>query len=135
MSGDAATVEEEASPATEATSAEIAAAADFKPTRRVRDPPGGATHRIFGDPVDDDALATAPPKPSVAAQVPAPVQSAAESPDNAAAENDSRPKSRRTTSSVAALWDAPENNEGFKPTRRVREMPGGKDSISGIFEA
>ncbi|KAI0781297.1 hypothetical protein BD413DRAFT_504258 [Trametes elegans] len=112
-----------------------AGAADFKPTRRVREPPGGAHHALFGgDAGEDDALARAPPKPATTAA------SATTSPDpqngDAEAEDDTRPKSRRTTSSVASLWDAPEPaNNGFKPTRRVREMPGGKDSISGLFGA
>lgn len=44
--------------------AESTAASDFKPTRRVRDPPGGVTHAIFGGADDDGALSTAPPKPS-----------------------------------------------------------------------
>lgn len=35
---------------------------DFKPTRRVRDPPGGRQHNIFDDVVEEDALSGAPPK-------------------------------------------------------------------------
>ncbi len=35
---------------------------DFKPTRRVRDPPGGRQHNIFDDVVEADALSSAPPK-------------------------------------------------------------------------
>ncbi|KAI0328095.1 hypothetical protein GY45DRAFT_1355333 [Cubamyces sp. BRFM 1775] len=109
----------------ESTTSPATVADDFKPTRRVRDPPGGTTHRLFGNDVDDDdALAMAPPKPNAALEA-----------TDAAATDDNRLKSRRTTSSVAGLWDAPEPDNGFKPTRRVREMPGGKDSISGLFGA
>ncbi|KAI0637336.1 hypothetical protein C8Q77DRAFT_1097076 [Trametes polyzona] len=114
--------------ATESTPPAASASSDFRPTRRVRDPPGGRQHNIFGDVADDDALAKAPPKPSAVAQ-----EQASPDPQGDAVAGDSEPKSRRTTS-VAGLWDAPDtNNTGFKPTRRVREMPGGKDSISGLF--
>ncbi|KAI0668563.1 hypothetical protein C8Q78DRAFT_1047816 [Trametes maxima] len=96
---------------------ESSVADDFKPTRRVRDPPGGRQHNIFGDNIDDDALAGAPPKPAVAVQE--------------SVEEESALRNKRTDT-VAGLWDAPEDG-GFKPTRRVRERPGGKDSISGLF--
>ncbi|KAJ8468998.1 hypothetical protein ONZ51_g9282 [Trametes cubensis] len=119
------TGDDAAAPASAASTSPATVADDFKPTRRVRDPPGGVTHRLFGTDVDDDdALAMAPPKPTAAPE-----------PTDTAATDDSRLKSRRTTSSVAGLWDAPEPDNGFKPTRRVREMPGGKDSISGLFGA
>ncbi|KAI9056837.1 hypothetical protein FKP32DRAFT_1598722 [Trametes sanguinea] len=114
-----------------AAAQESSDAGDFKPTRRVRDPPGGATHRIFGDLQDDDVLASAPPKPSTTA----PVALHAETKENVAAEAENRPETKTRTSSVAGLWDAPKKDDGFKPTRRVREMPGGKDSISGLFGA
>ncbi|KAI0350108.1 hypothetical protein OH77DRAFT_1507173 [Trametes cingulata] len=112
---------------------QTSASTDFKPTRRVRDPPGGRQHDIFGHTVDDDALSTAPPKPSAPVQDTAPAPVTSTSQDDAAPESEGdKPKSRKPTSSVAGLWDAPDENEGFKPTRRVRERPGGKDSISGV---
>lgn len=48
---------------------ESSASSDFKPTRRVRDPPGGRQHDIFGDVPDDDALSAAPPKPGAEVSV------------------------------------------------------------------
>ncbi|KAI0654721.1 hypothetical protein C8Q70DRAFT_1024881 [Cubamyces menziesii] len=102
------TADDAAAPASAASTSPATVADDFKPTRRVRDPPGGVTHRLFGTDVDDDdALAMAPPKPTAAPESTDP-----------AATDDSRLKSRRTTSSVAGLWDAPEPDNGFKPTRR-----------------
>ena len=50
-------------------------AASFRPTRRVRDAPGGPTHNIFGHTVDDDALASAPPRNAPAPTVAAPAAS------------------------------------------------------------
>ena len=41
---------------------ESTSSSDFRPTRRVRTAPGGETHDIFGHYVDDDALASAPPR-------------------------------------------------------------------------
>ncbi|EIW60726.1 uncharacterized protein TRAVEDRAFT_146360 [Trametes versicolor FP-101664 SS1] len=121
LSGDASAAPDASSAGTEAAATaaapaqEVPPVSDFKPTRRVRDPPGGRQHNIFDDVVEEDALSGAPPKAGdVAADA---------------------PRNRRTTS-VAGLWDAPDNtsnNSGFKPTRRVREIPGGKDSISGLF--
>ncbi|OSC97659.1 hypothetical protein PYCCODRAFT_1440042 [Trametes coccinea BRFM310] len=135
ISGETATVNaDEGSAGSESAATavqESSVAGDFKPTRRVRDPPGGVTHRIFGDLQDDDVLATAPPKPSTAA----PVALHAETKENVAAAAENRPETKTRTSSVAGLWDAPKRDDGFKPTRRVREMPGGKDSISGLFGA
>ncbi|KAI0648211.1 hypothetical protein C8Q79DRAFT_954343 [Trametes meyenii] len=115
-SGEAPEAAGQTSEAVAAAPSESSAASDFKPTRRVRDPPGGRQHNIFGDNIDDDALAGAPPKAAV----------------QESAEDDGALRSRKTTDSVAGLWDTHEDG-GFKPTRRVRERPGGKDSISGLF--
>ncbi|KAI0710451.1 hypothetical protein C8T65DRAFT_648407 [Cerioporus squamosus] len=117
---------------TSATSSPSAPASDFKPTRRVREPPGGSHHNIFqfgGG--DDDALAAAPPKQS---QSPAVEASPASAPEPKAESEEANPQpKKRTTSGVANLWDPVDESEEWKPTRRVREMPGGKDSISGLF--
>ncbi|KIP07985.1 hypothetical protein PHLGIDRAFT_117639 [Phlebiopsis gigantea 11061_1 CR5-6] len=95
---------------------ESSSGSDFRPTRRVRTAPGGETHDIFGHHVDDDALAAAPPR-----DVPVAAAATAE------------PTHARTESNT--FWD--ENNSdtkrGFRPTRRVREMPGGRDSIGDIL--
>ncbi|KAI0373367.1 hypothetical protein BV20DRAFT_1050255 [Pilatotrama ljubarskyi] len=138
LSGDANGTSETSSAGTESTAAaqDASATSDFKPTRRVRDPPGGRQYDIFGPPVEDDALSNAPPRPSAPVKEHAAAAVTSTAQGNATAEtDDNKPKSRKPTSSVAGLWDAPDENEGFKPTRRVRERPGGKDSISGIFGA
>ncbi|KAM5535564.1 hypothetical protein V8D89_010731 [Ganoderma adspersum] len=116
-----------------APDASSTAPADFKPTRRVREAPGGFTHDIFGSSADDDALSRAPPNPvsgtSEQAQAPAVETNADSEPAPAPAQR----KKSNNSSGIASLWDAPDESEAFKPTRRVREMPGGKDSISGLF--
>ncbi|KAF9533345.1 hypothetical protein CPB83DRAFT_845108 [Crepidotus variabilis] len=115
------------------------AANGFRPSRRVRDVPGGSHTDIFAAD-EDDALSAAPPKPEEAK----PAQQAPVSRDTADDEHQgidfgsSFKPSRRVrenpggNSSLSNFWDADEQ-ESFKPTRRVRERPGGKDSISGIF--
>jgi len=116
--------------------------AAYRPSRRVRAVPGGSHTSIFGNDDNDDVLATAPPlkqNATVVQNLPAQqvdTQAAVSKNPEVAVENDikeQKPKSKRTTSSVASLWDAPDDSEQFKPTRRVREMPGGKDNISGLF--
>ncbi|KAI0792909.1 hypothetical protein C8Q75DRAFT_751889 [Abortiporus biennis] len=82
---------------------------DFKPSRRVRTAPGGETHDIFGHYVDDDALANAPARSGRQ-------ESITEAPSTSTLSSDPAPQAG-----------------GFRPTRRVREMPGGKDSISDIL--
>ena len=80
---------------------------DFRPTRRVRTAPGGATHNIFGGDEDDDALSLAPPRgPTTVTEQNAPTNTIANEPES----------------------DRP----AFKPSRRVREMPGGRDSIADV---
>lgn len=113
---------------------------EYRPSRRVRTAPGGSHSNIFG--VDnDDALSSAPPRPEPPAQRVPEVTASATPP--AAAEPAASPeiedttqgysRPRRSTSGVAGLWEEPDPSQQFKPTRRVREMPGGKDSISGLF--
>ena len=50
--------------ASSASTSQAAPATDFKPTRRVREPPGGSHSNIFQYDGEDDALAYAPPKPT-----------------------------------------------------------------------
>ncbi|THH33004.1 hypothetical protein EUX98_g1227 [Antrodiella citrinella] len=87
----------------------------FKPTRRVRAPPGGETHDLFNHHVDDDALASAPSERDVTGN---PATSASSAP--------------MATEVFAEPTDQPVHT-GFRPTRRVREGPGGKDSLFGIL--
>ncbi|EMD34518.1 hypothetical protein CERSUDRAFT_117364 [Gelatoporia subvermispora B] len=121
-------------PSSGAASPEPAADSGFRPTRRVRDVPGGAHTRLFGSDEPDDALASAPQK-QVA---PADQGTTSPQPDRAQVPPaevtpDAPARPRRTTSSgVAGLWDAPDENQ-FKPTRRVRERPGGRDNIADLF--
>ncbi|KAK7693101.1 hypothetical protein QCA50_002667 [Cerrena zonata] len=77
----------------------------FKPSRRVRTAPGGPTHNIFGGDSDDDALAAAPPRPAA------------------------QPTVASTTTASAAEPERP----AFIPSRKVREPPGGRDSIADIL--
>lgn len=112
------------------TASEMTSTADsFKPTRRVRAAPGGDTHDIFGHHVDDDALASAPPR----GQEPPPAQSEEQPARSRASTGKSeyQPMSTRYIfprvftsllklsfrDSVASLWDT-EDKPAFKPTRR-----------------
>ncbi|KAH9830925.1 uncharacterized protein C8Q71DRAFT_783777 [Rhodofomes roseus] len=125
-----ATIQQE-SPTTAAQQADNA----YRPSRRVRTAPGGGHTNIFGTDTDD-ALAAAPPRAVQAPSAVASPETTADAVPKATPEDtapESRPKSKRNTSSgVGSLWDEPAPKE-FKPTRRVREMPGGKDSISSLF--
>ncbi|CAE6426949.1 unnamed protein product [Rhizoctonia solani] len=84
---------------------------DWKPTRRVRTVPGGAQTFHLGDGEEE------PPSRAAAPQAAAPAQAASE-PDAAA------PQAPRVVDSDGNI---------FKPTRRVRTAPGGKDSIGAFF--
>ncbi|KAJ6611745.1 hypothetical protein B0H10DRAFT_2054914 [Mycena sp. CBHHK59/15] len=122
---------------------------EFKPTRRVRELPGGPRTDIFGNDDVIDALAMAPPKahgsdtPTTSSAVPiAPpvdIQAAPAASREQTNEFKSTPvlkPSRRVreapggNSSVQNFWGSEEPEE-FKPTRRVRQAPGG--GTSGIF--
>ncbi|TFY57117.1 hypothetical protein EVJ58_g7221 [Rhodofomes roseus] len=124
----------------------------YRPSRRVRTAPGGGHTNIFGTDTDD-ALAAAPPRAVQAPSAVASPETTADAVPKATPEDtapESRPKlyassdnfnwplmatcrsKRNTSSGVGSLWDEPAPKE-FKPTRRVREMPGGKDSISSLF--
>ncbi|KAI0747702.1 hypothetical protein C8Q80DRAFT_1168151 [Daedaleopsis nitida] len=117
-----------------ASSTDSAPSSDFKPSRRVREAPGGAHHDIFGGAADDDdALANAPPKQSAITLNDTGASIQAQTQEDHTMEESSTQTKRRTTSGVAGLWDGPDDSPVFIPTRRVREMPGGKDSISGLF--
>ncbi|EPS99201.1 hypothetical protein FOMPIDRAFT_1050935 [Fomitopsis schrenkii] len=105
----------------------------YRPSRRVRTAPGGGHTDIFGSSADD-ALAGAPPRPDPSPGVASPVVTVETIPRPAEdGATEARPRGQRNKSSgISGLWDEPEKSE-FKPTRRVREIPGGKDSISSLF--
>ncbi|KAJ3548435.1 hypothetical protein NMY22_g1269 [Coprinellus aureogranulatus] len=119
----------------------------FKPTRRVREPPGGAHSNIFGGAEDeDDALANAPPRPEVQrneparAQVPAAAQPEEEEEEQGLALPSAMKPSRRVREipggkdHLSNFWGGEEeSSQEFRPTRRVRDVPGGRDNISGLF--
>ncbi|EKM55894.1 uncharacterized protein PHACADRAFT_256825 [Phanerochaete carnosa HHB-10118-sp] len=120
LSGETPAQSAEAAPsASDAVPASTSDDGGFRPTRRVRAAPGGETHDIFAHYTDDDALAGAPPRQSEE-------QSAqAQQEDSAAAQ---------TRKQSGSFWDEnPAPKADFRPTRRVREMPGGRDSISEIL--
>ncbi|KAJ6546429.1 hypothetical protein DFH09DRAFT_1171026 [Mycena vulgaris] len=73
---------------------------DFKPTRRVRELPGGPRNNIFADEDVPDALSLAPLKVESAATV-------------------------VSSSPAVGSGSAATSSTEFKPTRRVRELPGG----------
>jgi hypothetical protein len=130
--------------AQEQISSSTAPAADgFIPSRRVRTVPGGPQTDIFGQDDEGDALSMAPPKQS-ASDVQSTVPTAAASgtsqdPSFNPFVNTGGKPTRRVREnpggkdSLANFWDAEENPAEFKPTRRVREGPGGQDNINGIF--
>ncbi|KAH9921049.1 uncharacterized protein B0H18DRAFT_880577, partial [Fomitopsis serialis] len=110
----------------------------YRPSRRVRTAPGGGHTDIFGAD-DSDALAGAPPRPDQVCAytsrrvLPSKVVQGIKLPELSHIHfplTICRPP-RNTSSGVSGLWDAPDP-QAFKPTRRVREMPGGKDSISSV---
>ncbi|KAJ7752124.1 hypothetical protein B0H16DRAFT_1547456 [Mycena metata] len=104
-------------------------AADFKPTRRVRELPGGPRTNIFGDDDVLDALSAAPSKSAAMEHVVS--EAASPSPAAAAA-------APVEASVIANEKDKDEGNistggTGFKPSRRVREAPGGNSTLSSIW--
>ncbi|KAG7092218.1 hypothetical protein E1B28_008585 [Marasmius oreades] len=122
----------------------------FKPTRRVRDVPGGKHTDIFGEHFQNeaDALANAPPKdilnkikesefpasPPIPQSVTTTTENEEESGFNFSSQ--SVPSRRVRTnpggnSTMGNLWDPVQ--EEFKPTRRVRQGPGGTDQVGSLF--
>ncbi|KAG6329973.1 hypothetical protein ID866_9116 [Astraeus odoratus] len=99
------------------------------------------TGRLFEDEFTDDALSTAPPRPSAA------LQSASKGTDFELGTPDHNESSalpnfipsRRVRanpggkSSIASIFGDEETQGQFVPTRKVRERPGGKDNIEGLF--
>ncbi|KAG9098491.1 hypothetical protein FRC06_006340 [Ceratobasidium sp. 370] len=88
------------------------------PTRRVRTAPGGTQTFSFGD---DEEVAAPPPR---VAPVPAPAPAQPAVPVQA-----SKPEAPADTGYRVV------DNDGnlFKPTRRVRDTPGGRDSVHALF--
>jgi len=90
---------------------EVRSVAEFKPTRRVREAPGGKSSISFGDDVEEET--PAPPRKA----------DLEEGEQSAPTGGQSEP----------AAGDASLNPAGFKPSRRVREAPGGKGSLGKAF--
>ncbi|KIO23364.1 hypothetical protein M407DRAFT_244793 [Tulasnella calospora MUT 4182] len=94
------------------------ASGGFKPTRRVRDAPGGKTSVFFGDDEEEPPVRK-PAEP--------------EEPETASPKQQQSEPRRRGGPSLGGVFgdDKPENS--FKPTRRVRDNPGGEDHMHDIF--
>ncbi|KAF8334030.1 uncharacterized protein EI90DRAFT_3050753 [Cantharellus anzutake] len=99
----------------------VQAAGGFKPSRRVRTVPGGPStiNKLFGE--DDESSTFPPPK------VASPPATATEPPTSDELEKNLDELSLEETERQAAFKTA------FKPSRRVREIPGGQDTISQLF--
>ena len=110
------------------------------PSRRIRPPPGGKHTDIFSFDAGDDALSIAPPKPTevIPEQPAVPVAEVAAAPAQSEPLTDMKPSRRVRDNpggkdSIGSLWDEAKPGEfDFKPTRRVRQGPGGNDSVSGV---
>ncbi|KAJ7349446.1 hypothetical protein DFH08DRAFT_144456 [Mycena albidolilacea] len=122
-------------PATSTGSIATSPSSDFKPTRRVRDPPGGHRTNIFADEDVLDALSMAPPKEQAVTTLQA-VATQSPAVNVATSDGTGIKPSRRVreapggNSTLGSIWGNDEPEE-FKPTRRVRQAPGG--GSSGIF--
>jgi len=114
---------------------------NFKPTRRVRTAPGGETHVIFGHDEGEDALSSAPQqfnKPASEISATSEAASPVDAGEQANPSSNFKPSRRVRTlpggqSSLSNLWGTDTPNEDFKPTRRVRQGPGGEDHLNNIF--
>ncbi|KIJ37724.1 hypothetical protein M422DRAFT_259826 [Sphaerobolus stellatus SS14] len=121
---------------------------DYKPSRRVRSVPGGAQTFRFGDDEEEEIIPTRKVESLsiVEEKASEPVEEVKEElrPTNTevmpeTSNNEYRPSRRVRTvpggpSSMSSLLGGDDvEAEAFKPTRRVRERPGGTDHISGIF--
>jgi len=88
----------------------------FKPTRRVRDAPGGKSSILFSDDVEEET-----PAPSRKAAFKEEAEEGAES----------APTKGQSQLAVEDVVSNP--TTAFKPTRRVREAPGGTGSLGKAF--
>ncbi|KAG8988572.1 hypothetical protein FRB90_002683 [Tulasnella sp. 427] len=100
--------------------------AGFKPTRRVRDAPGGKTSALFGDDEEEDP---APPARKPAA--PEPEEPEISSPRRSGPRGGGGPTLGGL--GMAEEDNPPKKTDGFKPTRRVRDNPGGEDHLHDLF--
>ncbi|KAF9264917.1 hypothetical protein L218DRAFT_861797, partial [Marasmius fiardii PR-910] len=114
----------------------------FKPTRRVREGPGGKHTDIFADEFQTEggALSNAPPKDAtesetpVSPPVPQTTKTTAEDNEESGFDFPSKPApSRRVrtnpggNSSIGSLWDPEPAQDEFKPTRRCRVIFDARD--------
>ncbi|KAJ7667231.1 hypothetical protein B0H14DRAFT_3102529 [Mycena olivaceomarginata] len=118
-------------PATSTGSIAASPSSDFKPTRRVRDPPGGHRTNIFADEDVLDALSAAPPKEQALPVAIHRNQAKQVCTTLSAPTNVTRSRRVREApggnSTLGSIWGNDEPEE-FKPTRRVRQAPGGSSS-------
>ncbi|KAN0075225.1 hypothetical protein V8E55_011248 [Tylopilus felleus] len=109
----------------------------------VAQPPAkSGVQQIFEQELPDDALATAPPPPSTnqsdnATEVSISPTAALDAADHLQSTDGSFRPTRRVrtipggTDSIGNIFS--HETEGFVPTRRVRQRPGGTDNIEGLF--
>ncbi|TDL27194.1 hypothetical protein BD410DRAFT_782269 [Rickenella mellea] len=112
-----------------------------RPSRRVRTAPGGSTSNIFGEAeFGDDALSSAPRQnrlPDIGLElVTGPDEFVTE--EESTMGNNFKPSRRVRTGpggkdSLADLWSEEPPVAEFKPTRKVRQAPGGQDNLAGIL--
>lgn len=118
--------------------------ADFKPTRRVRELPGGPRTNIFADEEVPDALSKAPPR--VAAAPPSTTTASVSAADPPAAEApaavEDEGKNEGNVSSGTGIKpsrcesvNAPLQYMNSPRFRRVREAPGGNSSLNSFWGA
>ncbi|KAF7304752.1 hypothetical protein MKEN_01189300 [Mycena kentingensis (nom. inval.)] len=137
--------EEDPPAATESSSTATASepASDFKPTRRVRELPGGARTNIFADEDVEDALSAAPAvsaQPEPADQPTSdfkPTRRVRDLPGGARTDifgtDEAETPAPAKTEHPAAEETAIPPTSDFKPSRRVREGPGGNSSVASFW--
>jgi len=129
--------------ASEGTAAkEEAPADDFRPSRRVRTAPGGQSSGIFEEETTQPTLMFAPSRNGESAPTEKPAAPTAATEDAQDVETPGpssyRPSRRVRTApggkdSLSGWWTDEPPAEDFKPTRKVRDIPGGVDNMNGIF--
>ncbi|KAG8862000.1 hypothetical protein FRB96_002443 [Tulasnella sp. 330] len=127
----------QAAPVAQPTQAAASTSPDeFKPTRRVREAPGGFQTDIFGEyeETDPQPRSTAVTKEQAADPEPqAQAQQSAVDPSMDEFKPTRRVREAPGGRQTDIFGGFGEEQEAFKPTRRVRAQPGGEDNINGIF--
>ncbi|KAI4520541.1 hypothetical protein EV121DRAFT_252553 [Schizophyllum commune] len=124
----------ESSPPEVASPEAVGGSDEFKPTRRVRTVPGGASSDIFSHLDDGSAVDEPAPKPNRSPE-PAP-----EPQDEGlhGFSSDFKPSRRVRSnpggnSSIGSFFEAPDDAQKALPSRRVRQNPGGQDNIGSLW--